>query len=323
MGETSAGALQVAEFSTASFRPHERVAAWREAFGRTVLRIDISPQVTERFHASAKLVRAANFGLIEASTSAVRQGNSRALIANDDVSFGSVMTSQWSASQLGRTADLQPGDGVLMTNSDVGGMNFPKECRYFCFGVPRAAIAALVPDVGALVARRIPASSPAFRMLVRYLQLVRRDNVVTTPELAAAFTDHVCDLLALALGPGSDATEIARTRGLPAARLLAMKDDIRKNLGRPDLGVHWLAARHHVSVRYVQRLFEESGCTYTQFVLGERLAAAYQRLGARSDQPIHAVVYDLGFNDVSYFNRSFRQRFGCTPTDVRNGAVRS
>lgn len=39
------------------------------------------------------------------------------------------------------------------------------------------------------------------------LDLARRGNVVTTPELAAASTDHVCDLLALALGPTHEAAE--------------------------------------------------------------------------------------------------------------------
>ena len=28
----------------------------------------------------------------------------------------------------------------------------------------------------------------------------------------------------------------------------------------------------------------------------------------------------VGFADVSHFNRVFRQRFGCTPSDVRNAA---
>ena len=32
------------------------------------------------------------------------------------------------------------------------------------------------------------------------------------------------------------------------------------------------------------------------------------------------IAYNLGFNDVSHFNRSFRQRFGCTPSDVRSAA---
>jgi len=142
---------------------------------------------------------------------------------------------------------------------------------------------------------------------------------VTTPELAAAFTNHVCDLLALALGPTRDAAEQVRTRGLPAARLQAIKGDIADNLGRPDLSVHSVAARHRVSARYVQRLFEGSGCTFTQYVTELRLTAAYRALAERPTIPINAIAYELGFGDLSNFNRAFRRRFGRTPSDVRYG----
>jgi len=313
--------LQIARFSTDSYPAGERVAAWSEALGRHCgVRIDIDPRSAVDFRSSAKIARSSTFGLIEGSTSPNRQGSSRSLLVNDDVSFVSAMTSPWSASHLGRSLDLHPGDWSLLSNSDVSQITIPAKCRYLAFTVPRTAIKPLVPDLGAMFARRIPASSRALQMLMRYLDLARRDNVVNTPELAAAFSDHIGDLLALVLGPTRDAAEHAKTRGLAAMRLQAMKDDIADNFGRADLSVHSVAARHGVSVRYVQMLFEESGCTFTQFVLEQRLSAAHEALVARLDEPITSLVYDLGFNDVSYFNRSFRQRFGCTPSDVRNAA---
>jgi AraC-like DNA-binding protein len=313
--------LQVARFSTDSYSAHERVDVWSEVLGRHCgVRIDVDPRSAGDFQSTARMARASTLGLIEGSTSPNRQETSRSSIVNDDVTFCSVTTSRFGVSQLGRSPDLHPGDWSLLSNSDVSAITIPEQCRYLGFTVPRAAIKPLVPDIGATFARRVPASSPALQMLMRYLDLVRRDNVVTTPELAAAFADHVCDLLAFALGATRDAAEQARTHGLRAARLQAIKDDIANNLGRPDLSVHSVAARRSVSVRYVQKLFEESGCSFTQFVMEQRLTAAHEALAARSDVPILSIVYDFGFNDVSYFNRSFRQRFGCTPSDVRNAA---
>jgi AraC-like DNA-binding protein len=313
--------LQIARFSTDSYPAHERVDAWSEALGRHCgVRIDLDPRSAQDFRSSAKIARISTLGLIEGSTSPARQANSRGSIVNDDVTFAGVMTSRWGTSQLGRSHDLHPGDWSLLSNGDVSVITIPEECRYLAFSVPRAAIKPLVPDIGTMFARRIPASSPALQMLVRYLDLAQRDNVVTTPELAAAFADHVCDLLAFALGPTGDAAEQARTRGLPAARLQAMKDDIADNLGRPELSVHTIAARHGVSIRYVQRVFEESGLTFTAYLTEQRLAAAYKALRRRApaDVPVSTIAYDCGFADVSHFNRVFRQRFGCTPTDVRN-----
>jgi hypothetical protein len=45
---------QVFQFSTDAFREHERISAWREAFGRTILNIDIAPKFPDDFHAGAK-----------------------------------------------------------------------------------------------------------------------------------------------------------------------------------------------------------------------------------------------------------------------------
>jgi AraC-like DNA-binding protein len=316
-------ALQVSRFSTDSYPAHERVDAWSEAIGRHCgVRIDVNPRSAQDFQTSAKIARLSTLGLVEGSTSPVRQGNARGLIVNDDVTFVGVMTSRWGTSQLGRSLDLHPGDWSLLSNNDVSEITIPEACRFLAFSVPRAAITPLVPDIGATFARRIPASSPALQMLVRYLDLARRDNVVTTPELAAAFTDHVCDLLAFALGPTRDAAEQTRTRGLAAARLQAIKDDIVDNLRRPDLSVHSVAARHGLSVRYVQQLFEESGLTFTAYLTEQRLTAAYRALRRRApvDVPVGIIAFDYGFANVSHFNRSFRQRFGCTPSDVRNTA---
>jgi len=49
---------------------------------------------------------------------------------------------------------------------------------------------------------------------------------------------------------------------------------------------------------------------------------AIQPADARSGSPgavrgVPDIAYDVGFGDLSYFNRSFRRRFGRTPSEVR------
>src|SRR4051812_10594211 len=180
MDQASPNGLQNFRFSTASYQPRDRVAAWREVFGRTILHIDISPQSAQGFQANALVSCCSNFGVLHASTSAAHQFNSRALIANDDVSFAIVTGCRWGASQLGRSADLESGDGAFMSNGDVGAITLPKDCRFTTFSITRSAIEPLVPDIGAWFGRRVPASNPALQMLVRYLELARGSHVVAT-----------------------------------------------------------------------------------------------------------------------------------------------
>ena len=77
--------------------------------------------------------------------------------------------------------------------------------------------------------------------------------------------------------------------------------------------------RQGVTPRYIQRLFESEGTTFSDFVRGSRLDLAYRLLHERDlvSTTIATIAYDAGFSDISSFNRAFRRRFELTPSEVR------
>src|SRR5262249_3881696 len=116
--------------------------------------------------------------------------------------------------------------------------------------------------------------------------------------------------------------EIAKNRGLAAARLRAIKSDIAANLSRDDLSVVEIALKQRVTPRYVQLLFEHQGTTFTEYVRNARLNRAHRILADPhlADRRISDIAFDVGFSDLSYFNKAFRRRFGETPSDVRTAS---
>jgi AraC-like DNA-binding protein len=135
---------------------------------------------------------------------------------------------------------------------------------------------------------------------------------------------HVYDLIALAIGATRDGAELAGNRGLRAARLDAVKKHTLAHLGDPSFSVNDAARCQAISSRYVQKLFENEGTTFSSFLLSSRLALAHRRLVESTPQSpaIGAIAADCGFGDLSYFNQCFRRTYGETPTDVRNRARR-
>jgi AraC-like DNA-binding protein len=113
-------------------------------------------------------------------------------------------------------------------------------------------------------------------------------------------------------------------RSVRAARLHAIKSNIAANLEDGSLTVAGIAARHGVSSRYLHKLFESEGTTFTQFILRERLDRAYRMLRDPRfvTRSISSIAYDVGFGDLSYFNRTFRRYYGATPSDIRSGITR-
>ena len=91
---------------------------------------------------------------------------------------------------------------------------------------------------------------------------------------------------------------------------------IERHLEDPELSVAGIAAALGVSVRYLQRLFLETGATPRQHVLDRRLDTAAHRLRRSADTgaaSITDIAFGVGFNDLSYFTRAFARKHGMSP----------
>ncbi|MBJ2158599.1 helix-turn-helix domain-containing protein [Variovorax sp. IB41] len=62
-----------------------------------------------------------------------------------------------------------------------------------------------------------------------------------------------------------------------------------------------------------------TGQTFTDFVIGLRVATAC-RLLASTRQQVSSICYEVGFNNISNFNRHFRRLQGMTPGEFRASA---
>jgi AraC-like DNA-binding protein len=225
-------------------------------------------------------------------------------------------------SRGGREMVLSDGDAVLMTNEEATwAMTSPSSANIAGIRVPRPAIAPLVPKLENVAMRRITRDTSGLRLLRKYLDVVADDEALAAPASQRLIVSHFYDLVALALGASSDAKALAADRTVGAVRLAAIKADIVANLDDGNLNATAVATRNYVTVRYLHKLFESEGITYSQFVLSERLARACHNLRnpLHSRRAISTIAFDLGFNDLSYFNRAFRRRYNATPSEIRNG----
>ena len=66
-------------------------------------------------------------------------------------------------------------------------------------------------------------------------------------------------------------------------------------------------------------LFAAEGTTFSDFLRGSRLARAHQILTDPrcSGLTISSIAYEVGFGDLSHFNRLFRTLYGARPSEIR------
>jgi AraC-like DNA-binding protein len=94
---------------------------------------------------------------------------------------------------------------------------------------------------------------------------------------------------------------------------------IEEHLGDPELAPPTVAAAHHISLRYLHKLFEAEGRTVAGWIRDRRLERCRSDLGdpALRLRPVNAIAARWGFNNPRSFNRMFRAAYEIPPGEYR------
>ncbi|MGY8660840.1 AraC family transcriptional regulator [Bradyrhizobium sp. UFLA05-109] len=312
--------------STQDIPEKKRLATWREIYGRGIASVDIDPIGDAPFHADVTFSLMPDVYIAAGSRSPAHYRITRELAgrSRDGITISILRSGAASATQFGKELISGVGSASVLTSDAPSTSSLHSEGSFITLGLLRPAIAALVPNLSSAFGRPIPSENRALRLLTRYLDIVQTGDELGNREIAHSVSTHILDLAALALGARGDSADIAKQRGARAARLAAIRSDVLRRLGHGDLSAEGIAASHRISSRYLRKLFEEEGSSFSSFVLAERLIGARRMLIDRyyAHLNIAQIAHENGFNDISNFNRAFRRQFGATPSDFRDAAKR-
>jgi AraC-like DNA-binding protein len=308
------------KLSTADLPERDRLAIWREVYGQFIFNVDIEPIGDEAFEAEIALRRLPG-AVVTCGWSMpadYRFGPRHLAMAGDNVILGIVMKGSGRAAQLGRDLPVNEGCATIMTTSEpgdhalYGGANLAVH-------LPRSELSALLPDVESRLMRPFPPDSDALKLIKAYAKAALDLDPRASDELQRQVASHLRDLVVFLASQGAREAEALTARSVGAARLRAIKLEIERRHGQRDLSAETLAATQHISPDYVRKLFRQEGTSFADYLLLKRLERAHAALTApvRPGQSIASIAFQAGFNDLSYFNRAFRRRYGKSPSDVR------
>ncbi|RFB98536.1 hypothetical protein B5K08_02415 [Rhizobium leguminosarum bv. trifolii] len=186
-------------------------------------------------------------------------------------------------------------------------------------GIPKKLLDQSFAKIGekqGLVARH---DAEALRLLRNYLTLFDTGDAPASPSLADHVAATIIDLVGLVTGAKGDEAERAGLTGLRAARLEAVLARIRTDFANPELSAEFIGRKLDLSARYIQDLLAATGSGFSERILEQRLLRAKAMLNdpRHASKRISEIAYEVGFNDISYFNRCFRRRFGDKPGAAR------
>jgi len=242
--------------------------------------------------------------------------------ANDDYIVGINLTSNpLRHAQARYDHVIKPGAGEFCTNGEAGFIEFDGAHNWLFLGMPRAVLHEIYPAAENLLGKPLDASNPGLQHLKAYMAMLFSPGSLTNnPDLAHHIEMTLADLVALTLGIEGDMQHITRLGGVRAGHLRDILREIKANFDRPEFSVDDVCRKLKLSPRYLQCLLVEAQTSFTEQVIEFRLVKAQTMLASRRclHLQIGEIAYLCGFNEVPYFNRRFKARFGCSPGEVRH-----
>lgn len=295
--------------------------AWREGICRGFCRLDVGPAQDDYIDCQNEFVLLDSIAIATPQGRSARFARTRDLLVDgcDDLVLISATRGKVSVTQGSKAIDLTAGQMCLTEMNIAGALDLNQTGAFTTTRFPRRMLLQVAPSAETQLARTLGHDPARGVMIERYSALCSEIGGELDPLGQKTAAQHLADLVGHFIGTSAEQKNLAGQRDGSIARLNLMKADILKSLDKSHLTIEAVARANGLSPRQAQRMFASSGTTFSEFVLEQRLLLARQLLLRESarHRKISDIAFTVGFNDLSYFHRTFKRRFGVTPADIQ------
>lgn len=94
---------------------------------------------------------------------------------------------------------------------------------------------------------------------------------------------------------------------------------IATNYTNPELDLECVVSATGTNRNKVNEVLKtELGMTFTSYLNKLRLTQAARLLSEKGGATVSEIAYSVGYSNVSYFNKLFKEEYGCTPKSFRS-----
>lgn len=309
------------EFSTQVLPEGDHYPVFHDEVIRRQVALGVVTQRDTQFSGTIKRCQLGIIGVAKVTAHATSYVRTPELAADNGDTIFAVLCLEGAVlcTQGGLPLQLGPGDGVLCDSGEAGGLHMGGGACYWALKVGRADMAKVAPHIKRFAGLKLGNTGMAVKLMTKYLDGLQDSAALGDVQEARIFGEHLIDLIRIAIGQESSTHQLAERRGVRAVRHAAVLREIERNLADATLSAALVAEMLGVTPRYVHFLLVESGLTFSEHVLARRLKAVGALLAdaGKNTLKISAIARQAGFTDMSYFNRSFRNHYGDTPSGFR------
>jgi AraC-like DNA-binding protein len=297
---------------------------WADAVTSTFVPLECRSPQSAAFHGGMVNRSLGDFQFTLIRAGAHRVARTRRMIALNDPGLMKVclqLRGSGRINQDGREAEILAGDLTMYDTSRPYVLSFDHNDDDFetlVFMFPQATMGLPVDAMLGLTATRISGAdgigslvSPFFRGIA---EAVAQDRLTFNGRLALNAVSLLETVYRERLDQAPENGE-----GAGVARLLMIQAWLDCRLADTALSPDVIATAHHISVRYLHRLFAADGTSVSRWIKERRLAGCRRELADPGlvRYSVGAIAARWGLHDPAAFSRSFRAAYGVSPREYR------
>ncbi|MBT2449239.1 helix-turn-helix domain-containing protein [Streptomyces sp. ISL-43] len=314
-------------YDTADLPPQDRFEWWRETVSQGAGASHVTSDDPAGFAGSMEVLSLGAARIATLSFTGLHSQRTARLIRRSDPETyeltlllgGTMAMSQSRQETLLRPGDFNLWSSSLPYDSQAAGRPDAGPARALVLHLPRSLLPLPEAKVDRLLAHGLPSTTGVAAVFARHLVSVVREAEYLTSVDEERLGVMTWDLATAFLAHHVDATD--RLPPHTRHQLLLKRLDlfIEDNLADPGLSPPRIAARHHISVRLLHRLFADRKETVSQTIRRRRLERCSADLvdPLLAALPVHEVGRRWGFTDAAGFSHTFRAAYGLTPGEHR------
>ncbi|MGW2712629.1 AraC-like ligand-binding domain-containing protein [Streptomyces sp. NPDC001356] len=296
----------------------EKVAYWNDAVSRALVPVTVAPRDSRRFDGRIASDCLGYLRVSRMEADAGRVSRTPALIERSPealVAVGLLVSGTATFLQDGRRAEMGGGDLVFYDTARPFSFTYPERFATHVFQLPRHVLGVSDGDIKRVAGTAIGTAHGLGSVLRPFLATLADAAPSYPAAVGHRLAGHVVDLFATLI---TDQTLRDPDDGRDHL-VLSVRAHIDRKLGDPSLSPESIARAHHISVRYLHRLFEGEGITVSRLIQQRRLEACGRELARRGrvTPTVSAVARRWGFVNPAHFSRAFRAAYGLSPREWR------
>ena len=220
--------------------------------------------------------------------------------------------------QNGREAILTPRTFAMYDSTQPYTLSFKENFHQLIVQMPKKVLSQHLMNPEQYTAVQMSGHSGLGAVLTNFIFSLAKE-MGNINQQSDELSDNLINMIAMAFSSSVMLEQVGSNSVVKESLKTRIYRYIELNLCNPELSNQSIADSQGISVRYLNKLFEDQSESVHSLILEKRLQRSYNLLqdSAYQGHSIEMIAFNSGFSSAAHFSRCFKKRFGTSPGQLR------